>query len=267
MTIDQQLIKQVCQIAKLAGDRVLEIYETDFTVDRKADGSPLTAADLEAHDIICTALAQLTPELPVLSEESVIPSYSRRKQWQRYWLVDPLDGTREFIKRNGQFTINIALIEDRQTKLGVVYVPVTQTYYYAARSLGAGKMDDKLHMQPIQTRSSDIKQIILASSHSHKHSKQHALLEHLHNAKVITMGGTLKFCLVAEGKADIYPRFGQTSEWDTAAAQCIVEEAGGCVTDLQFKPLHYNTKNSLLNPEFLVIADLSFDWKYYIDKL
>lgn len=267
MQINQQLVERICQISKQAGARILEIYDTNFTVDSKADNSPLTAADIEAHNIICASLKELSPELPVLSEESMAIPYDQRQKWQHYWLVDPLDGTREFIKRNGEFTVNIALIENHQTKLGVVYVPVTRTCYYAASSLGAGKINATGLTESIQTKSSCTNKIIFAGSRSYNHAKQQALVEQLDNAEIITTGSSLKFCLVAEGKVDIYPRFGFTSEWDTAAAQCIVEEAGGCVVDMQFNPLRYNTKDSLLNPEFLVIADPSFKWQHYLEKI
>lgn len=267
MHIEQKLVKKVCQIAKQAGEQILEIYDTNFTVDNKTDNSPLTTADIVAHNIICESLKEIKPELPILSEESTLIPYSQRRQWQCYWLVDPLDGTREFIKHNGEFTVNIALIENHQTKLGVIYIPVAKTYYYAASSLGAEKMDADYRAESIHTRPAHADKIILAGSRSHKHPKQQALANQLGNAKIVNTGSSLKLCLIAEGKADIYPRFGLTSEWDTAAAQCILEEAGGCVLDMQFKPLRYNTKDSVLNPEFLAIADPSFDWGYYLDKI
>ncbi len=267
MEIDQTLIEEICQIASNAADCILEIYDTDFTVENKEDHSPLTAADMAAHNSICTALTKLTPEIPVLSEESSALPYTERCLWSRYWLVDPLDGTREFIKRNNEFTVNIALIENGQSILGVITVPVTGVCYYAAASLGAFKISADGITESIKVKKSEPNKIIIAGSRSHGSEKQQALIDRLGGAEIIAMGSSLKFCLVAEGRVDIYPRFGLTSEWDTAAAQCIVEEAGGCVVDMNFKPIRYNTKDSLLNPEFLVIADQSFDWKHYLDKI
>jgi len=267
MEINQKLIEEICQIASNAADCILEIYETDFVIESKQDRSPLTAADLAAHNTICTALTKLTPDIPVLSEESSELPYTQRRQWSRYWLVDPLDGTREFIKRNGEFTVNIALIEDHQPKMGVIYVPVTGVCYYAVKSLGAFKVNVDGSTESIKVKKSEPNKITIAGSLSHGGEKQQTFIGRLGEAEIITIGSSLKFCLVAEGKVDIYPRFGLTSEWDTAAAQCIVEEAGGCVVDMNFKPLRYNTKESLLNPEFLVIADPSFNWKQYLDGI
>ncbi|MCH9047349.1 MAG: 3'(2'),5'-bisphosphate nucleotidase CysQ [Proteobacteria bacterium] len=267
MEINQKLIEEICQIANQAANRILEIYDTDFTVESKEDRSPLTAADLAAHNTICKALAELTPEIPVLSEESEELPYSERRQWSPYWLVDPLDGTREFIKRNGEFTVNIALIEDHQARLGVIVVPVSGVCYYAAKSSGAFKINADGITESIKVKKSENNKIILAGSRSHGGEKQQAFINRLGGAEIIAIGSSLKFCLVAEGKVDIYPRFGLTSEWDTAAAQCIVEEAGGCVVDMHFNPIRYNTKESLLNPEFLVIADPSFNWRQYLDEI
>ncbi len=267
MEINQKLLDKVCEIAHLAAARILEIYDTDFAVENKEDRSPLTAADMAAHNSICQDLADLDPTIPVLSEESAELPYEVRSQWSRYWLVDPLDGTREFIKRNGEFTVNIALIENNMVSLGVIVVPVTGVCYFAAKSMGAFKTDKAGNTQAIKVKSTDKNNITLAGSRSHGSEKQQALINHLGGADVIAIGSSLKFCLVAEGKVDIYPRFGLTSEWDTAAAQCIVEEAGGCVVDTRFNPIRYNTKASLLNPEFLVIADQAFNWKQYLDEI
>jgi len=267
MEINQKLIEEICQIASNAADCILEIYDTDFAVENKEDNSPLTAADMAAHNTICIALAKLTPDIPVLSEESSELPYTERCQWSRYWLVDPLDGTREFIKRNGEFTVNIALIENGQSSLGIITVPVTGVCYYAAASLGAFKIGADGITESIKVKKSEPNKIIIAGSRSHGSERQQALIDRLGGAEIIAMGSSLKFCLVAEGRVDIYPRFGLTSEWDTAAAQCIVEEAGGCVVDMNFKPIRYNTKDSLLNPEFLVIADQSFNWRQYLDEI
>jgi len=267
MEINQKLINEICQIASHAAECILEIYDTDFSVESKDDRSPLTAADLAAHNAICAALAELTPDIPVLSEESAELPYTERSQWSCYWLVDPLDGTREFIKRNGEFTVNIALIENGRPSLGVITVPVTGVCYYAATSLGAFKTSAEGVTKPIKVKSTESGKITVAGSRSHGSEKQQAFIAQLDGAEILAIGSSLKFCLIAEGKADIYPRYGLTSEWDTAAAQCIVEEAGGCVVDMDFKPIRYNSKDSLLNPEFLAIADRSFNWKQYLDKI
>lgn len=239
----------------------MEFYGTDLSIDRKSDNSPVTVADMAAHKVISDALEKLTPDIPILSEESAEIPYSKRRRWSHYWLVDPLDGTREFIKRNDEFTVNIALIERHRAKLGIIYIPVTGTCYCAAESLGAYKITKAGIKESMHTKTSRADDITLVASRSHHYVKQQALVKRLHNATIITTGSSLKFCLLAEGKADIYPRFGPTSEWDTAAAQCIVEEAGGNIVTMDFTPLRYNTKSSLLNPEFLVLADPSFNWK------
>lgn len=267
MQIDQKLAQEICNIARHAGHRIFEIYKTDFTVVNKDDLSPLTTADTTAHNIICQSLACISPDTPILSEESPAIPYTERQQWQYYWLVDPLDGTREFIKRNDQFTVNISLIEGNKAKLGVIYVPVTGICYYAAHTLGAFKVDARGITRAIHTKRSSKDRITIAGSRSHPSRKLKLLTSQLDNIEIITLGSSLKFCLVAEGKIDIYPKFGETSEWDTAAAQCIVEEAGGCIVDMAFKPLCYNTKKSLLNPQFIAIGDQTFGWMAYFDKI
>lgn len=259
-----ELIEATVAIAQAAADKILDIYATDFKVENKDDRSPLTKADLIAHEIICDGLAGLTPDIPVLSEEAADIPYSRRQTWAQYWLVDPLDGTREFIKRNGQFTVNIAFIKDNYPVAGVVYQPVERLCYYAARDEGAYKMEIDNQPTRISTKATRVGSFVVAGSRSHGNNRQETFFRQLgDDTKVIAVGSSLKICLVAEGVVDIYPRFGQTSEWDTAAAQCIVEEAGGMVTDFGFNRLSYNSKDSLINPEFLVIADQTFDWKPY----
>lgn len=257
---------KINQIAKDAGKIILEIYNSEFAVEQKDDKSPLTAADLASHQLICKELKELMPDIPVLSEESSTTPYTTRAQWQQYWLVDPLDGTREFIKRNGEFTVNIALIENNEPVIGVVYVPVTGVIYYASNNNGAWKQTGDEKPDQIHTRKTNPDKIAVAGSRSHASERQLAFFEKLGKAEVFSIGSSLKFCLVAEGIVDIYPRFGLTSEWDTAAAQCVVKEAGGQVTDEEFKVLAYNTKESLLNPNFLVIADPGFDWKPYLKE-
>lgn len=261
-----QLANSVNTIAKDAGLEILEVYSTEFAIERKDDKSPLTEADMRAHICICDGLSKLDCGFPVLSEESTDIDYSVRKQWQTYWLVDPLDGTREFIKRNGEFTVNIALIHEQKPIIGVVYVPVTEVSYIGIDKAGSFKIEDDTR-QSINTRTTDPNQLIVAGSRSHGNERQQQFIGKFTDATILAVGSSLKFCLVAEGKVDIYPRFGPTSEWDTAAAQCIVEQAGGNVVTHDMQPLRYNTKDSLLNPEFLAIADDNVNWSEYLTGL
>jgi 3'(2'), 5'-bisphosphate nucleotidase len=194
--------------------------------------------------------------------------WAERKSWGTYWLVDPLDGTREFIKRNGEFTVNIALVHQHKPVLGVVYVPVDHCCYFASIDHGAWKMENNTAVHRIHTRTTRSEHIIVAGSRSHASEQQQRFFESLGpSTETVVIGSSLKFCLLAEGRIDIYPRFGPTSEWDSAAAHCVVEQAGGRVTDLQLQTLRYNTKDSILNPDFLVIADPLFDWQSRIAKL
>lgn len=258
------LLPEVVAIAHAAGRRILEIYATDFTVTDKADASPLTAADMAAHHTIVDGLTRLTPNVPVLSEESASIPYAERARWQDYWLIDPLDGTREFIKRNGEFTVNIALIHEQAPVLGVVQVPVSGLCYFARVGGGAFRQMPDSPAEPIHVKRLGAGPVVVAGSRSHRGESLDRFLERLGPHEIISMGSALKSCLVAEGKADIYPRLGPTSEWDTAAAHCVVVEAGGALTDTQLQPLRYNTKESLLNPHFLVFGDTGHDWAQYL---
>lgn len=258
-------IDAIVALARRAGDAILEVYEgPDFDVERKGDDSPLTAADLAAHHIIVDGLRALTPALPVHSEESEGVTWAQRQHWSRYWLVDPLDGTKEFIKRNGEFTVNIALIEDGVPILGVVHVPVSNVTYLGATDIGAFR-EQAGERQPIGVRRQPGTPVVMVASRSHG-TDTVAVLEGLINQRLgpvalTSMGSSLKLCLVAEGKADIYPRLAPTSEWDTAAADALVRAAGGQVVDTHFQPLSYNKEN-ILNPHFLVLgADLA-SWQF-----
>jgi 3'(2'), 5'-bisphosphate nucleotidase len=262
--VSHPLINDIIEIATEAGKRIMEVYDTDFDVVTKDDSSPLTQADMAAHDTIIAGLSRLTPELPILSEESASIPFAERASWNRYWLVDPLDGTREFIKRNGEFTVNIALIDDHESVLGVIYTPVTGVTYYAARGAGAFKQTPDSEAVAIHARKKSPDSTIVAGSRSHRGDSLEAFLSRIGDYEILSMGSSLKSCLVAEGSADIYPRLGPTSEWDTAAAQCIVEEAGGRLTKTDMQPLRYNTKDSLLNPHFLVVGDPDYDWGQYL---
>jgi len=249
-----------CGLARRAGAAILEIYAGSFAVEQKADDSPLTAADMASHRIIVAGLQALTPDIPVLSEESKHIDWNTRRAWDRYWLVDPLDGTREFVKRNGEFTVNIALIENHAPVLGVVLLPVTGALYYGVAGDGAFLENAPGAMpQPIATRAAATVPVV-AGSRSHGNERQTAMLANLGEHTLMSVGSSIKFCMVARGDADLYLRLGLTSEWDTAAAQCVLEQAGGAVVDLQGEALRYNTKESLLNPEFLALGDGSVDW-------
>ena len=252
-------LEAVCNIARAAGRRILEVYERDFKVEHKEDRSPLTEADRASHELISARLQALTPEVPVLSEESARADYEKRADWRRFWLVDPLDGTKEFINRNGEFTVNIALIEGQRPVLGVVYVPVTSLTYFACAGRNAFKQRGENEAQVIRARTYDGGKPIVVASRSHAGKETAAFLADIGAHDVISMGISLKFCLVAEGAADVYPRLGPTMEWDTAAAQCVVETAGGRVTDLERRPLVYN-KPDLHNPWFLVSGAGGYDW-------
>ncbi|WP_243050693.1 3'(2'),5'-bisphosphate nucleotidase CysQ [Dyella sp. RRB7] len=255
------LLQAIADIARRAGAAILDIYGQDFAVEHKADASPLTAADLAAQRVIMAGLAELDPALPVLSEEARAASWSERQRWTRYWLVDPLDGTREFVKRNGEFTVNIALVDAHEPVLGVVLAPVTGELYAAARNEGAWlQVTEDAPWLALHTR--DLAEpAVAAGSRSHG-ANTHEMLQALLDAEYqpLPMGSSLKFCLIARGDADIYLRLGATSEWDTAAAQCVLEEAGGALLNLAGDRLRYNTRDSLINPEFLAVGDSAIDW-------
>jgi 3'(2'), 5'-bisphosphate nucleotidase len=262
---DDKLLEDIMQLAVEAGHEILRIYETDYAIEHKDDMTPLTEADMAAHHIIDAGLQRLTPNIPILSEESAKIPFEERQQWSCYWLVDPLDGTREFIKRNGEFTVNIALIENGESVLGVVYAPVLKMSYYARRGSGAFRKENGKPAEHIQTRRPCASPVLVAGSRSHRGDSLNAFLERLADYEIISVGSSLKSCMVAEGSADIYPRLGPTSEWDTAAAQCVVEEAGGRITDTNMQTLRYNTKDSLLNPYFFVFGDPDRDWSEYLE--
>lgn len=263
------LLDGVVDIARQAGRAILEVYENDdFGVEQKQDDSPLTRADLASHRCIVEGLRRLTPDIPVYSEESEGIAWSDRRDWQRFWLVDPLDGTKEFIKRNGEFTVNIALIEDGCPVLGVVHVPVGGATWLGGRDLGAFREDDGVR-RPIRTRPV-ARPVIMVASRSHGTDRLQAMTDAIvaefGAVDLTSMGSSLKLCLVAEGAADFYPRLAPTSEWDTAAAHAVVTAAGGAVVDTAFAPLRYN-KEDILNPHFLVIGDSLKRWRFLQELL
>jgi len=257
-------MEPLLELARSAGDAILEVYDTDFAVRSKSDQSPLTAADMASHRIIEEGLRALTPGIPILSEESSAVPFAERQQWRRYWLVDPLDGTKEFVKRNGEFTVNIALVENHSPLLGVVHVPVKQLVYYGGNGLGAWRKAPQAEPEAIRICPQRRTPVQVAGSRSHAGESLQQFLHRLGAHQIVSMGSSLKLCLVADGTADVYPRLGPTSEWDTAAAQAIVEAAGGRVTDTQLHTLRYNTKESLLNPHFLVFGDTGVDWAKFL---
>jgi len=260
----EKLLPATVQLAKEAGERILSIYEQDFSIQHKKDQTPVTEADMAAHAVIDDGLEEIADEYPVLSEESISIPFEDRMRWETYWLTDPLDGTREFIKRNGEFTVNIALIHNHQPILGAIYAPVLKTSYFAAKGLGAYKQEAGEDAVQINVCKQARKKVLVAGSRSHASEGLKRFLNHLPDYELMSIGSSLKSCLVAEGKADIYARLGPTSEWDTAAAQCIVEEAGGHITDTNMQTLAYNTKESLLNPHFFVFGDSQINWADFL---
>lgn len=255
----EKLIEPIVAAAVDAGQAILEVYATDFDVQSKDDNSPLTQADLAAHRCIVETLSELTPDIPVISEEAGLPSFEERGQWDRYWLIDPLDGTREFVNRNGEFTVNIALIESHRPVFGVVHVPVQGKTYIGCEGHGAELRDGESRTS-IRVAATSSRPVRIVGSRSHRGASLDAFLGKLGESEIIPMGSSLKFCVIAEGRADIYPRLGPTSEWDTAAAQAVVEQAGGKVLQLDGHKLSYNAKSDILNPWFLVTGPSDHDW-------
>lgn len=256
-------LPSVIEIAVAAGRDILRIYEADFDVTLKRDRSPLTEADLAAQRTIGAGLAALTPQIHMLGEESAPAVFEQRRSWRTLWLVDPLDGTREFVKRNGEFTVNIALVHAGEAVLGVVYAPVTGVAYAAARGSGAfrqtaGGSRSALHVAPrAPTPPAPLR---VLASRSHADAALDRMLERLAPVIRISVGSALKFGLLAEGQADLYVRRGSTSEWDTAAGHAVVLEAGGVVVDFTGRALRYNERDTLINPSFIAYGDAGQDW-------
>ncbi len=248
----KQLLPKIVSLAEEAGQAIMTIYNReDLGITYKDDASPLTEADLAAHNLILSGLSKLTPDWPALSEESQSVSYDIRKDWNRYWLIDPLDGTKEFVKRSKEFTVNIALIENGVPVMGVVYAPALDHCYYASQGEGAFKKEGNHTAYAISAKPQGHQAMQIAVSRSHIGQTTMDFLEKIGTHELLRMGSSLKLCLVAEGVADLYPRLGRTMEWDIAAAQSVVVEAGGSVTDPQGQALQYN-KADLANPNFFV---------------
>lgn len=260
MNLDlEHLARHAGNLAERAAAAILDVYGSDFAVEHKDDRSPLTAADLASHRLIVEGLRALAPELPVLSEESADIAWAERSRWTRYWLVDPLDGTREFIKRNGEFTVNIALIVDHRPVLGIVQTPVSGELACAWDGGGTwlSMPGEKARRVGTRRRASPL---VVAGSRSHGSEHEAALLARLGPCAKLPMGSSLKFVRIAAAEADLYLRLGPTSEWDTAAGQCVLEQAGGAVLDFDGRPFRYNTRDSLLNPDFFAVGDREADW-------
>jgi 3'(2'), 5'-bisphosphate nucleotidase len=262
------LLPEIVRLAFSAGRAIAQIYlHEEFAVTSKLDESPLTQADIAAHKIIVAGLAQITPDIPILSEEGNLPPFEERQQWSQFWLVDPLDGTKEFIAHSDEFTVNIALIVGHEPIMGVIVSPTRQTCYYACRGLGAFLQDSSGAVQPLSTRQWPKAQpLVVAVSRRHRHERLAKIMADIGDYSVLSMGSSLKFCAIAEQRADVYPRYGQTCEWDTAAGQCILTEAGGAVVDFQGVALAYNSKEDVYNPGFIATGDLASLLKH-IDQI
>lgn len=260
-------VPELSQIIHRAGEAILEVYHSadPIEIQSKDDDSPVTKADHAAHEVIESGLQAMDIAYPILSEEGGIPGYEERKEWQRYWLVDPLDGTKEFINKNDDFTVNIALIDGSEAILGLVYVPVKEELYVGIKDVGAWKETKGersfLKAAPIEQGHA----LKVVGSRRHGAEALDALIEQISpcftSIDLVSMGSSLKICALAEGSADWYPRLALTSEWDTAAAHAVLSAAGGEIVDEEFKPLRYNQKDSLLNPFFHAFGDKEFDWE------
>jgi len=267
-----RLIPEIRRIAEGAGEKIMEIYKSGFETETKSDDSPVTTADLAANTFIDEELKKLEIQIPILSEESAHLSFEERSSRETYWLVDPLDGTKEFINRRDSFTVNIALIHQHKPILGVVYAPALGLSYFACEGLGSFKTTDVegAEAEKIHSRNLPKDTAIFVGSRSHTGEDMAEFLKNYEadngEYDLQSMGSSLKMCMVAEGNADLYPRLWLTSEWDTAAAHCIVNEAGGKIVKIDMTPLLYNTKDSLLNPYFFAIGNNTVEWDKYLPE-
>jgi len=250
--LQTDLIKQLIAISKEAGNAILGFYNSEIDVQFKSDTSPLTKADLASNNIILKRLKSLTPNIPILSEEEADISFDIRSKWYEYWLIDPLDGTKEFINKNGEFTVNIALIRDHKPVFGLIHLPVKKYTYWGCENKGSFFLDKGNNIKEITVSKNMHKQMRIVVSRSHPSHKLKNLLDKIENYKLLKVGSSLKFCLIASGEADIYPRFGPTSEWDTAAGEAIAKFAGATIVNLKNQPLNYNSKDEYINPNFIV---------------
>jgi 3'(2'), 5'-bisphosphate nucleotidase len=265
IALDDGLVGEILSLARDAGEAIMSYYDRDSGAVLKADQSPLTLADRASHDLIVARLAQLDPAVPIISEESAAAPFDERREWRRFWMVDPLDGTKEFLNRNGDFTVNIALIEDGVPILGVVHAPAIGTAYHALANAHAGRIDangsSDVHASDYRAQG-----LRVVASRSHAGAAMPKLLERLGNPPCVSKGSSLKFCLVAEGTANFYPRLGPTMEWDVAAAHCIVTAAGGSITDTSGRTLRYN-KPDLRNPHLVTCGEPPYPWQPMFEGL
>ena len=266
MQVPDALREAVIALAHDAAGAIMQVYGQGFDVEHKADDSPLTAADLASHHCIIARLERLTPDIPILSEESAdaVPTALRRG-WRRLWVVDPLDGTREFVKRNGEFTVNIALVDEGIPVFGVIQAPVTGALWCGTHGQGSFRRDGDGEVD-LKTRVPATAPLHVAASRSHRDTRTADFIDRMSAAmgmesEPVALGSSLKFCRLAEGGMDVYPRFAPTSEWDTAAGQAIVEAAGGCVLDRKGRPLRYNQRDTVLNGDFIALGDQRLPWQ------
>jgi len=263
--ITTELRETVIGIAQEAGAAIMQVYASGFEVTLKDDHSPVTTADIAANQCIVDSLSRLTPDLPILSEESAMVDWQVRRHWGAYWLVDPLDGTREFVKRNGEFSVNIALIYQGAPVFGVVQAPVTGLAWHAMRGEQAFRRQG-MHDTVLRVRAPAAAPLRVAASRSHRSPATQALLTRMGDIETVAQGSSLKFCRLAEGELDVYPRLGPTSEWDTAAGQCVLHAAGGAVLSARSgKPFRYNRRESLLNGDFIALGDTRLPWQSWFD--
>tara|TARA_Y100000768_G_C23921527_1_gene655179 strand:+ start:328 stop:1125 length:798 start_codon:yes stop_codon:yes gene_type:complete len=262
--LSKENLLEIVNISVDAGEVILNYYNENVDVIYKDDKSPLTKADLASHKIITDSIKKITPDIPILSEEEFI-DWKIRKKWKKYWLIDPLDGTKEFIKKNDEFTVNIALIENNRPILGVIYTPALNELFYSIKNFGSYKILTKKKLNTLK----EAKRISINKKKSNKikivGSRSHSnpildkwVNKNFNEFDILQKGSSLKFCLIAEGSADIYPRFGPTSEWDIAAGHIILEEAGGKLKSIDNKEILYNEKENILNPEFFAYSNIDF---------
>ena len=263
MNINEELLK-ISNISVEAGRIILDFYNKNLNITFKADESPLTQADLASHKLITDFIKKITPNTPILSEEEFI-EWDLRKKWKKYWLIDPLDGTKEFIKKNGEFTVNIALIENNRPILGVIYAPASNELYFAKKNFGSYKILTNKQLntldnaKKISIKINKTNKVKIIGSRSHSNPiLQKWVSKNFNDFQILQKGSSLKFCLIAEGFADIYPRFGPTSEWDIAAGHIILEEAGGKLKSIDNKEILYNEKEDILNPNFFAYNNIDF---------
>jgi 3'(2'), 5'-bisphosphate nucleotidase len=263
MPLFEKYLLEVSNLAISAGHAIIEHYQKDIKVMIKEDQSPLTNADLDSNNIICSGLSKIDSTIPIISEESFV-DWQIRKEWNKYWLIDPLDGTKEFINKNGEFTVNIALIENNKPVLGVIFVPVLSILYFASQNFGSYKLNcssnlnslnESTKIQVNEKNKSNHLLVIGSRSHSNEDFNKW-VKENIEDYELIKTGSSLKFCHIADGNADLYPRFGPTSEWDIAAGHIILTEAGGIINSIDSEEILYNTKENILNPFFIASCKL-----------